>query len=94
MASTPIPAVANVDKDGKLIYPENKDNIWIIGGESVFRAGLEIADTIYLTLIPEYIRDISKPVYFPFIDPSQFFLHEDLISLENSQLKVYQYSRL
>jgi dihydrofolate reductase len=93
MAGTPIPAVATVDKDGKQIVPENKDNIWLIGGASIYREGMEVADTIYLTLIPEYVRDVKTPVYFPWVDPSKFQLHEDLISLENSNLKVYQYSR-
>lgn len=94
MAGTPLPAAGMVDKNGKQILPKDKDNIWLIGGSSIYREGLEVANMIYLTLIPEYVKDVKTPVYFPWINPSQFQLHEDLISLENSNVKIYQYSRI
>lgn len=90
MVSTPIPAVAVIDKDGKQVI-NDPDNIWLIGGHSIYNDGLSIAREIYLTLIPETITG-ENLVFFPWIDASQFQVAE-LIKLEDSELKVARYVR-
>jgi dihydrofolate reductase len=92
MASTPVAAVGVVDKDGNQINEPNTDNIWLIGGSSVYLEGLRRADEIYLTLIPETIEGEGL-VYFPWINPMEFAVSEYL-SLENSELKVAKYIRI
>lgn len=92
MVSTPMAAVCQMTADGKQILPEDKDNIWLIGGSSIYRSGMMVADEIYLTLIPEIVNG-DNLIYFPWIPPS-FKIEGDLISIENSELKVVVYSRV
>lgn len=92
MSSTPIPAVGVVDKDGNQVSPEDKDNIWLIGGASIYTEGMNYADEIYLTLIPDTVQG-DNVVRFPWINPLSFKI-ADFISLENSTLKAAKYVRV
>jgi dihydrofolate reductase len=89
MTSTPIPAVAVMDKDGNYVPPEDLDNIWLIGGHSIYLEGLSLAHEIYLTAIPETITG-DNLTFFPWIDPSKFQVAE-LIRLGDTNLKVAKY---
>ena len=71
---------------------KNDENIWLIGGEGIYREGLKYADKIYLTLIPEEVLG-DDLVYFPWINPS-VFINENNIKLPNSELKVYRYVKV
>jgi dihydrofolate reductase len=58
------------------------EQVWLIGGEQIYRDGLRFADEIFLTLIPEIV---NGDVYFPWINPSQFKIN-DYITLESERL--------
>lgn len=49
------------------------ENIWIIGGASLYSKGMSFCNEIDLTLIPENIYD-SNAVYFPWINPTVFWM--------------------
>ena len=52
--------------------PTNRD-IWLIGGEGIYSNGLEYADEIYLTLVPERVETAGYTVArFPFIHPLEW----------------------
>lgn len=91
MVSTPIPAVAVIDKDGNIVPPEDPNNIWLIGGHSIYLEGLTYADEIYITAIPETITG-DKLVFFPWIDPSKYQVAE-ITRLGDTDLKVAKYVR-
>jgi dihydrofolate reductase len=93
IADEPIPLAGLVDdKTGLPILPIDNNNIWLIGGASVYSEGLIHAREIYLTLIPEIIEG-ENLVRFPWISPLEFKV-SDFISLENSELKVAKYVRV
>lgn len=68
------------------------NDAWLIGGESIYSEGMNYADEIYLTLIPEYI-DVNqkKHAKFPWINPLKFNVKE-IISLSET-LKVFVYQK-
>lgn len=63
---------------------KREHTIWIIGGEQIYRAGLQVADEIFLTLIPEVIDGIAGVACFPWIDPTQYEL-TDYITLPTGE---------
>lgn len=67
------------------------DNVWLIGGSSIYREGMKFTDEIYLTLTPDTIEGDGL-VFFPWIDPTKFEVAH-YIDLENSpsNLKVAKY---
>lgn len=65
---------------------------WICGGAGLYQEGMEHANEIFLTLIPEKITG-ENLVYFPWIDPTKFQTAE-LIPIEGSELKVARYIRI
>lgn len=65
----------------------SQDNVWIIGGESVYREGMKYADEIYLTQIPDIIEGTNL-VMFPVIDPNKFKLKEEK-KIVNLDLHIY-----
>lgn len=73
----------------KLILEDAISNKWVIGGEGIYREALQLPETkeIYLTLIPEVVQ-LEHPVYFPWIDPSQFKV-SDCIILEDALMVVH-----
>jgi dihydrofolate reductase len=70
---------------------EAPQDIWLIGGESIYRDGMKYADEIYVTLIPEIISGENLTL-FPLIDETIFKVFET-IAIENSELKVVKYVR-
>lgn len=52
---------------------DNKD-VWIIGGEKIYEAGMEFADEIHLTLVPQWIETTygQESARFPWINPLEF----------------------
>jgi len=45
--------------------------VWLIGGRGIYEAGLEVADLIDLTLVPDVVT-AEDAVRFPDIDPARF----------------------
>jgi dihydrofolate reductase len=69
-------------------------DIWIIGGERIYEAGMEFADEIYLTMIPLQIEieNFKNVARFPWINPQKFFQYENIKISE--ALTVIKYNRL
>lgn len=68
------------------------DNIvWLIGGSSVYQAGLKYAEEIYLTTIPRVLNG-DNLVYFPYVNPDAFALSEriELNKEKNLYVNVYK----
>ncbi len=66
-------------------------DIWIVGGERVYEAGMEFADEIHLTIVPNWI-DITygqESARFPWINPLEFKLTDTLqLAPEKPDLKA------
>jgi dihydrofolate reductase len=50
-----------------------REDVWLIGGEGIFREGMKYADEIDVTIIPKIVED-SSSVRFPWINPMEFRL--------------------
>jgi dihydrofolate reductase len=68
------------------------ENVWLIGGTSIYRDGMEFANEMYLTMIPDTIKG-NNLTFFPWISPEQFKVAE-YITLEDSPLRVAKYVRI
>lgn len=62
-------SVVAVGSLGEAIAAAKGDELFIIGGESLFRESLDMADRIYAT---EIQADVDGDVYFPRVDASQW----------------------
>jgi dihydrofolate reductase len=69
-----------------------EDNIWLIGGASIYQAGMQIADEIVLTITPDVILQESC-IKFPWINPLTFAVKETKILGDNG-LIIVTYCRL
>ena len=68
---------------------KNYDNIWIIGGEKIYKSFLEygnIVDNIYLTLID---KDYRCDIFFPHIDKNRFRCIEYKTHILNTDYSEY-----
>lgn len=70
---------------------DGKDT-WIVGGERIYEAGMEFADEIHLTIVPNWI-DVSygqESARFPWINPLEFKLRDSVVPLspEKPELKA------
>lgn len=63
-------------------------NTWLIGGESIYREGMQYCQEIYLTKTPDIIEG-ENVVYFPQIDKSVFKIKEKK-KIGNLDLFIYQ----
>ena len=76
-----------------------KNDVWLIGGSSIYEAGMEFADEIYLTLIPKWIDTDNHSVLkdyarFPWINPRVFELNNKQTEVLSSDLEVIKYCRI
>lgn len=53
---------------------EGHKDIWLIGGAGIYREGIDIADVIFMTKIPETIEPDKTTVFFPEIDHNRWAL--------------------
>lgn len=69
------------------------EDVWLIGGSSVYSDGMQFADEIYLTLIPDTVEGEGL-VFFPWVDPSKFKV-EEFVELPESTvgLEAVRYVR-
>lgn len=72
--------------------PASQD-IWLIGGASIYEEGMQYADEIHLTLTPDVIT-AANAVKFPWISPQQFAVRELRPLEDNSKLMLALYSRI
>lgn len=73
--------------------PQLTQDIWLIGGASIYEEGMQYADEIHLTLVPDTIT-ASNAVRFPWISPQQFAVRELRPLEENSKLMFALYSKI
>jgi dihydrofolate reductase len=69
-----------------------EDNIWLIGGASIYQAGMQIADEIVLTITPDVILQ-ENCVKFPWINPLKFSIVETK-TLGDNGLSIVTYQVL
>ena len=76
--------------------PGIEDNIsivWLIGGASIYKEGMNYANEIHLTITPDYIEG-NQLTYFPWINPVIFSRYTSgYINPSNMKLKKYTYFR-
>ncbi len=70
------------------VFTKQSPSIWLMGGEGIYREGLRYADEIFLTLIPE---EVKGDVYFPWINPDIFHIHEYLTLEGEKKIRVAHY---
>ena len=73
---------------------DNRD-IWIVGGERVYEAGMEFADEIYLTMIPLWVntQNAQSVARFPWINPQTFIINRPENVKISEDLTVIKYVR-
>ena len=82
-------------EEGKVAYEKLHNDVWLIGGEQIYREGLQFADEFYLTLIPETVNAVNGVARFPWISPVQF--RSTCFTLEGERetpIQVAHYTRL
>ncbi len=57
--------------DDALARLAGESEVFIIGGGEIFRQSIDLADTIYLTVVD---TELEADVFFPVIDPAKFAL--------------------
>jgi dihydrofolate reductase len=55
------------------------NNIFVIGGRQLYKEALDIADTMYMTVVRQRI-DAKKVVLFPYWDPNKWSLEYSVMS--------------
>ena len=70
-----------------------KNDIWLIGGSSIYQEGMKYAQEIHLTITPDEEND-PKSVKFPWIDPTVFKLDSWEYFAEEPKLKYCIYKRI
>ena len=69
-------------------------DVWLIGGERIYKEGMEYADEIYITEIPQTIEG-GNLAYFPEIDENKFEALKEYTPLYNADgwqtLRVTKY---
>lgn len=71
-------------------YRNTKDQVFMIGGSSLFEESLPIADRIYVTWIDE---EIEGDVYFPEFDVSKFKVVEEFLGGGEIRHRYLTYER-
>jgi dihydrofolate reductase len=74
--------------DEALEFAKNDEKVFIIGGESVYRATIDIADTLYIT---EIDAEFKADRFFPEIDP-KIWQEKERLHFQNDKLNRYNFS--
>lgn len=70
---------------------DNGKDVWIVGGERIYEAGMEFAEEIHLTIVPNWIDTTygQESARFPWINPLEFKLVNTLpLAPEKPDLKA------
>ncbi len=70
---------------------ERENEIFVIGGATIYRLSLPYADRLYITHID---KEYEGDAYFPEIDYSKFRLIEETQGVENEELRFCVYERI
>lgn len=74
---------------------EDERDIWIIGGERLYEAGLELASEIYVTVIPQVVDvEWKECAKFPFVSPGLFRMEDEWFKQLGNGVNVARYVRL
>lgn len=80
---------------------DSSKDVWIVGGERIYEAGLEFVDEIHLTIVPNWIETSfgQESARFPWINPLEFRTKEIVIlAPEKPELKavvvIYEKTKL
>jgi dihydrofolate reductase len=66
-------------------------DVWLIGGSSVYQEGLRLAEEIYITTIPKFIKG-DNLIYFPYVNPDLFVISRriELSESKNLYCNIYE----
>jgi len=70
---------------------DNNKDVWIVGGEKIYEAGMEFADELHLTIVPQWIETTygQESARFPWINPLEFKMKQTLmLAPEKPELKA------
>lgn len=70
----------------------DKEDIWLIGGASIYQEGMEMAQEIILTITPDHIYDAGA-IKFPWINPILFKINE-ITQLGDNGLRIVKYIKI
>ena len=77
-------------KDLVSFLQNNNEDLWVIGGATIFKLALPFTDMLYITLID---KEYSGNVYFPKINLEDYNLISTRQSLESPELHFNVYER-
>lgn len=94
-----VPGIEIYNSLEKAIVKNKEDNIWLIGGTSIYEEGMKFADTILLTVTPDIILT-NDSLYnhiarFPNIN-NLFFYKNNISYIETSsniKLNIFEFKR-
>ncbi len=69
------------------------NDIWLIGGNSIYYEGMKYANEILLTITPDMIQG-DNLTFFPWINPKLFKIDDVQQINDESLLKIYKYKRM
>lgn len=69
----------------------NREDIWLIGGASIYEEGMNYADKILLTVTPD-VETRTPAIKFPWINPLKFQI-SNIQSLPDSKLQIITYEK-
>jgi dihydrofolate reductase len=72
-------------------YGECKPNLWVIGGETIYRQFIRYADRLYITLIDHVFEQADK--FFPYFDTKDWIL-KSIIKNYKDELNKYNHDFL
>lgn len=74
---------------------QGNNNLWLIGGASIYQEGMKYAEEIHLTITPDVIdSNQSGIVSFPWINPLKFSTFSSRNLSEDSKLKYFVYKKI
>lgn len=68
-------------------------NLWFIGGASIYEEAMRYVDKIVLTVTPDMIA-APNAVKFPWINPTMFTVSESYKLPDDDKLIVYNYTKI
>lgn len=87
LTSQPIENVQTFQSIDKLLHDYQDKNLFIIGGESIYRSFIPLADVIYLTEIQA--EDKEADTYFPTFDKTHY--NKEVLSTHTENGITYQH---
>ena len=74
----------------KFLEEKHDEEIFVIGGRTIYNLSLPYADRLYITFID---KEFDGNVYFPEIDFSKYNLIKEVKGVENPELRFCVFER-